>query len=71
MYRLYNYLYLEYKKNQSNLSFYSYKEFLTPYELKIAQVLLTLDDTEQRRKYLNARNTISALQNKNIAIKGP
>ena len=45
---------------------YSYKEFLTPYELKIAQVLLTLDDTEQRRKYLNARNTIEMLLKLNV-----
>ena len=29
--------------------------------LKAAQILLTLDDTEQRRRYLNARRTLQAL----------
>ena len=32
-----------------------------PRGIKIAQVLLTLDDTESRRRYLNARNTLETL----------
>lgn len=40
---------------------HAYQEVLGPYNLRIAQVLLTVDDTEQRRKYLNARNTINTL----------
>ena len=34
---------------------------LSTHEISVAQVLLTLDDTEQRRKYLNARSTINTL----------
>ena len=30
-------------------------------DIPIAQILLTIEDTEQRRRYLNARNTIHAL----------
>jgi glutamate 5-kinase len=38
-----------------------YKELLESAEITVAQVLLTLEDTEQRRRYLNARATISTL----------
>ena len=34
---------------------------LAPHDLTVAQILLTLDDTEDRRRYLNARATLSAL----------
>lgn len=34
---------------------------LAPYDVAIAQVLLTLGDTEERRRYLNARATLQAL----------
>ena len=34
---------------------------LSTFDLKAAQILLTLGDTEQRRRYLNARGTISTL----------
>lgn len=34
---------------------------MAPHEIKIAQVLLTLQDTEERRRYLNARATIRTL----------
>lgn len=40
---------------------HAYQEVLGHHELIVAQVLLTLDDTENRRRYLNARNTIDAL----------
>ena len=34
---------------------------LQPYDINVAQVLLTLGDTEERRRYLNARATLQAL----------
>jgi glutamate 5-kinase len=40
---------------------HAYKEVLGTRGLAAAQVLLTLGDTEERRRYLNARNTIGAL----------
>ena len=40
---------------------HAYQEQLGQYGLTVAQVLLTLDDTEDRRRYINARNTIEAL----------
>jgi len=40
---------------------HAWKEALEQRGFKVAQVLLTLGDTEQRRRYLNARNTLSAL----------
>ena len=36
-----------------------YAEILESHNLVAAQILLTIDDTEQRRRYLNARNTIA------------
>lgn len=33
----------------------------TAHDIKVAQVLLTLDDSEQRRRYLNARTTFTRL----------
>ncbi|HPF27685.1 MAG TPA: glutamate 5-kinase [Steroidobacteraceae bacterium] len=38
-----------------------YKELLESADVTVAQVLLTLGDTEQRRRYLNARATLNAL----------
>jgi glutamate 5-kinase len=38
-----------------------YKELLEASDITVAQVLLTLDDTEQRRRYLNARATLKSL----------
>ena len=38
-----------------------YKEIFDKNKIKISQVLLTLDDTEQRRRSLNARRTIDNL----------
>ncbi len=40
---------------------HAYQSVLAERGISAAQVLLTLSDTEQRRRYLNARNTISAL----------
>jgi glutamate 5-kinase len=40
---------------------HAYQEILEARGLKIAQVLLTLDDTENRRRYLNARSTLETL----------
>jgi glutamate 5-kinase len=40
---------------------HAWKEVLEQRGMKVAQVLLTLGDTEERRRYLNARNTLSAL----------
>ena len=40
---------------------HAYKELLEEKGVTVAQVLLTLDDSEIRRRYLNARATLSAL----------
>ncbi len=40
---------------------HAYQHALEPYDITVAQLLLTLSDTEDRRRYLNARNTINAL----------
>ncbi len=40
---------------------HAYQEMLARYDLTVAQVLLTLNDTEARRNYLNARNTLTTL----------
>ncbi|MEE9544235.1 MAG: glutamate 5-kinase [Rhodospirillales bacterium] len=40
---------------------HAYEEVLGRHGMTVAQVLLTLDDSENRRRYLNARNTLSTL----------
>ena len=40
---------------------YVYQEMLRSHGLTVAQLLLTIGDTEQRRRYLNARNTMETL----------
>ena len=40
---------------------HAYQEIFAHFDVKIAQVLLTPDDTESRRRYLNARNTLETL----------
>ncbi len=45
---------------------YQWRTKLKKYKINVAQILLTLEDSETRRRYLNAKNTISSLQNKNI-----
>lgn len=44
----------------------AYQENLSLYNITIAQILLTIDDTEERRRYLNARNTIETLLKLNV-----
>jgi glutamate 5-kinase len=40
---------------------HAYQETMARHDITVAQILLTLDDTEVRRRYLNARDTIEAL----------
>lgn len=40
---------------------HAYEEALKPYDITVAQVLLTIEDTEERRRYLNARGTLNVL----------
>src|SRR5476649_316397 len=40
---------------------HAYKELLDDHEVTVAQILLTFDDTEVRRRYLNARGTLNTL----------
>jgi len=40
---------------------HAYKELLDEHGITVAQILLTLGDTEQRRRYLNARGTLNTL----------
>ncbi|MDA0306469.1 MAG: glutamate 5-kinase [Proteobacteria bacterium] len=40
---------------------HAYQEVMAEHDLTVAQVLLTLDDSEDRRRYINARNTLGAL----------
>lgn len=40
---------------------HAYQEILSAYGRNCAQILLTLDDTEERRRYLNARSTLNTL----------
>ncbi|MFK7876526.1 MAG: glutamate 5-kinase [Paracoccaceae bacterium] len=39
----------------------AYEEALTPHTIKTAQVLVTLEDSENRRRYLNSRATLEQL----------
>jgi glutamate 5-kinase len=40
---------------------HAYQEALAKHGITVAQVLLTLDDSEERRRYLNARQTMATL----------
>lgn len=40
---------------------HAYREALGRRDVRVSQVLLTIDDSENRRRYLNARNTLSTL----------
>ena len=40
---------------------HAFQEILSAYGFSCAQILLTLEDTEERRRYLNARSTINTL----------
>ena len=39
----------------------AYQESLARHDLTVAQVLMTVDDTEDRRRFLNARTTLDTL----------
>ena len=45
---------------------HAYQEELAHHDLTMAQVLMTLDDSENRRRYLNARNTLETLLRLNV-----
>jgi glutamate 5-kinase len=45
---------------------HAYQDLLEARGIRIAQVLLTLGDTENRRRYLNARNTLETLLRLNV-----
>ena len=40
---------------------HAWKDVLETHDLSVAQILLTFGDTEERRRYLNARNTLGTL----------
>src|SRR5262249_59645725 len=40
---------------------HAYEEALAHHRITVAQILLTLDDTEERRRHLNARATFAQL----------
>lgn len=40
---------------------HAYQEVLSQHDLTVAQVLITLEDSENRRRYINARNTLETL----------
>lgn len=40
---------------------HAWKDALDQHDITVAQILLTLEDTERRRRYLNARNTLGTL----------
>lgn len=40
---------------------HAWQEALAEHDLTVAQVLLTIEDTEERRRHLNARSTLTAL----------
>ena len=40
---------------------HAYQESLARHDITVAQILLTLDDTEERRRHLNARSTLNTL----------
>jgi glutamate 5-kinase len=40
---------------------HAYQDVLGHHEIIVAQMLVTLDDTENRRRFLNARNTLNAI----------
>ncbi len=47
--------------HRSRRTGWSNHEELAHYDLTLAQVLMTLDDSENRRRYINARNTLETL----------
>lgn len=45
---------------------YAFQKLLAVHEIKVAQILLTLDDSENRRRYINAKNTLETLLKSNV-----
>ncbi|MFQ5543424.1 MAG: glutamate 5-kinase [Nitrospiria bacterium] len=45
---------------------WAYERFFKEYDIKVAQVLLTQDDIADRRRFINARNTLMTLLERNI-----
>ncbi|MDP6436670.1 MAG: glutamate 5-kinase [Gammaproteobacteria bacterium] len=45
---------------------HAYQELMGKHGIKVAQVLLTPDDTENRRRYLNARSTLETLLERGV-----
>ena len=45
---------------------HAYQELMGAHGIKAAQILLTPDDTEDRRRYLNARSTMETLLGQNV-----
>ena len=43
-----------------------YDQFFDIYQYKVAQILLTRDDISDRRRYINARNTLTSLLEQNV-----
>lgn len=43
---------------------HAYQDVLGHHDMIVAQMLVTLDDTENRRRFLNARNTLNAILNR-------
>ncbi|MEI7668775.1 MAG: glutamate 5-kinase [Pseudomonadota bacterium] len=44
----------------------AWREALAKHDINIAQILLTIDDSENRKRYINARNTLSTLLANNV-----
>jgi len=44
----------------------AYKEFFSKHKIIASQILLSLDDTEDKKRFLNTKNTISVLLQRNI-----
>ena len=45
---------------------HAYQNALSAFQVPVAQVLLTLDDSEDRRRYLNARGTLTTLLKRGV-----
>ena len=45
---------------------HAYEELLGRHDVRVAQILLTLEDTENRKRYLNARNTLQTLLHNSV-----
>ena len=48
---------------------HQWRQKLKKYKINVAQVLLTLDDSEVRKRYLNARKTMNSLLSNKIVVE--